>query len=498
MSDGVTRDKIHKDSQMSALQNNSLFQQNAFIDGIWIEAQDQHHIEVTNPANEERIGSIPNMGRAEAIQAVESSYQALQSWKALTAQARADLLLAWHKLTLEHADELAQIMTIEQGKPLAEALGEVKYAASFIQWFAEEGKRIYGDVIPTTNAGQRFLVTKEPVGVVAAITPWNFPIAMITRKAAPALAAGCTIVIKPANETPYCALAIAKLAEKAGIPKGVINVITGKSAEIGAVFTSHEKVKKLTFTGSTPVGRLLMQQCAPTIKKLALELGGNAPLIIFEDADLDKAVQGAMFAKYRNAGQTCVCANRIYVHKNIYKAFSEKFVTAVKALKVGNGLDEGTQIGPLINETAVLKAQKLIDDACAKGASIACGGKKHKLGYSFFEPTVLTNVDQSMEIVGEEIFGPVAPLISFETDEDVIAQANDTIFGLAAYIYTENISRIFKVSEQLEYGMVGMNSTAISNEVVPFGGVKQSGVGREGSKYGLEEFMTIKYLCLGV
>lgn len=483
---------------MSELQNNSLFQQNAFVDGTWIEAQDQHRIEVTNPANEELIGSIPNMGQAETIQAIESSYQALQSWKALTAQARADLLLAWHKLTLEHADELAQIMTIEQGKPLAEALGEVKYAASFIQWFAEEGKRIYGDVIPTTNAGQRFLVVKEPVGVVAAITPWNFPIAMITRKAAPALAAGCTIVIKPANETPYCALALAKLAEQAGIPKGVINVVTGKSAEIGSVFTSHEKVKKLTFTGSTPVGRLLMEQCAPTIKKLALELGGNAPLIIFEDADLDKAVQGAMLAKYRNAGQTCVCANRIYVHKNIYEAFSKKFVTAVKALKVGNGLDKGTQIGPLINEKAVLKAQKLIDDACAKGAFIACGGKKHELGYSFFEPTVLTNVDQSMEIVGEEIFGPVAPLISFETDEEVIAQANDTIFGLAAYIYTENISRIFKVSEQLEYGMVGMNSTAISNEVVPFGGVKQSGVGREGSKYGLEEFMTIKYLCLGV
>lgn len=483
---------------MSVLQNNSLFQQNAFIDGNWIEAQDQHRIEVTNPANEELIGSIPNMGQVEAIQAVESSYKALQSWKALTAQARADLLLAWHKLTLEHADELAQIMTIEQGKPLAEALGEVKYAASFIQWFAEEGKRIYGDVIPTTNAGQRFLVIKEPVGVVAAITPWNFPIAMITRKAAPALAAGCTIVIKPANETPYCALALAKLAEQAGIPKGVINVVTGKSAEIGSVFTSHEKVKKLTFTGSTPVGRLLMEQCAPTIKKLALELGGNAPLLIFEDADLEKAVQGAILAKYRNAGQTCVCANRIYVHKNIYKAFSEKFVTAVKALKVGNGLDEGTQIGPLINEKAVLKAQKLIDDACAKGASIACGGKKHELGYSFFEPTVLTNVDQTMEIVSEEIFGPVAPLISFETDDEVIAQANDTIFGLAAYIYTENISRIFKVSEQLEYGMVGMNSTAISNEVVPFGGVKQSGIGREGSKYGLEEFMTIKYLCLGV
>ncbi|OTG68397.1 succinate-semialdehyde dehydrogenase (NADP(+)) [Acinetobacter sp. ANC 4470] len=483
---------------MLGLKTNDLFQQNAFIDGVWVEAQDKNRIDVTNPANEEVIGSIPNMGKAEAVQAVESSYQALQSWKALTAQARADLLLAWYKLTLEHAEDLARLMTIEQGKPLAEALGEVKYAASFIQWFAEEGKRTYGDVIPTTNAGQRFLVVKEPIGVVAAITPWNFPLAMITRKAAPALAAGCTIVIKPANETPYCALAIAKLAEKAGIPKGVINVITGKSAEIGSVFTSHEKVKKLTFTGSTPVGRLLMEQCAPTIKKLALELGGNAPLIIFEDADLDKAVQGAMLAKYRNAGQTCVCANRIYVHKNIYAAFSEKFVAAVQALKVGNGLDEGTQIGPLINEKAVLKAQKLIDDACAKGASVACGGKKHELGYGFFEPTVLTNVDRSMEIVGEEIFGPVAPLISFETDEEVIAQANDTIFGLAAYIYTENISRIFKVSEQLEYGMVGMNTTAISNEVVPFGGVKQSGVGREGSKYGLEEFMTIKYLCLGV
>lgn len=483
---------------MSLLQDNALFQQSAFIHGEWVEANDQDRVLVTNPATDEEIGSIPNMGQAEALQAVESSYQALQSWKALTAQARADLLLAWHKLTLEHANELAQIMTIEQGKPLAEALGEVKYAASFIQWFAEEGKRVYGDVIPTTNAGQRFLVTKEPVGVVAAITPWNFPLAMITRKAAPALAAGCTIVIKPANETPYCALAIAKLAEKAGIPAGVINVVTGKSEAIGSVFTTHEKVKKLTFTGSTPVGRLLMQQCAPTIKKLALELGGNAPLIVFEDADLDKAVQGAMLAKYRNAGQTCVCANRIYVHQNVYAAFTEKFVAAVKALKVGNGLDEGTQIGPLINEKAVIKAEKLIDEACSKGAQIACGGQRHALGHSFFEPTILTNVDQSMEIVSEEIFGPVAPLISFETDEEVIQQANATIYGLAAYIYTENISRIFKVSEQLEYGMVGMNSTAISNEVVPFGGVKQSGIGREGSKYGLEEFMTIKYLCLAV
>ncbi|MFI7965143.1 NAD-dependent succinate-semialdehyde dehydrogenase, partial [Acinetobacter baumannii] len=415
-----------------------------------------------------------------------------------TAQNRADILLAWHKLVLDYTDELALIMTIEQGKPLAEAKGEVRYAASFIQWFAEEGKRIYGDVIPTVNNQQRFIISKEPVGVVAAITPWNFPIAMITRKAAPALAAGCTVVIKPANETPYCALAIAKLAEKAGIPAGVINVVTGKSQEIGSVFTSHEKVKKLTFTGSTPVGRLLMQQCSSTIKKLALELGGNAPLIVFDDADLDKAVQGAIFAKFRNAGQTCVCANRIYVHDNIYQAFAEKFVQEVQKFKVGNGLEDGVQIGPLINEKAVLKAQQLIDDAVSKGAKVACGGKQHALGQTFYEPSVLTNVDRTMEIVQEEIFGPVAPLIRFTDEADVVSQANDTIFGLAAYVYSENISRLWRVSEQLEYGMVGMNATAISNEVVPFGGVKQSGVGREGSKYGLEEFMTIKYMCLGL
>lgn len=483
---------------MSALNDNPLFVQNALIHGQWVAAHDQDQVVVTNPATDEVLGHIPNMGQAEAIEAVESAAQAFNAWKALTAQQRSDRLLAWHKLTLEHAEDLALIMTIEQGKPLAEALGEVRYAASFIQWFAEEGKRLYGDVIPTTNAGQRFLVTKEPVGVVAAITPWNFPLAMITRKAAPALAAGCTIVIKPANETPYCALAIAKLAEQAGIPAGVLNVVTGKSQEIGEVFTSHEKVKKVTFTGSTPVGRLLMQQSAPSIKKLALELGGNAPLIIFEDADLDKAVQGAILAKYRNAGQTCVCANRLYVHDKVYDAFAEKFVAEVKALNVGNGLDENVQIGPLINEKAVLKAKSLIDDACAKGATIACGGDRHALGKTFFQPTVLTNVDRSMDIVDEEIFGPVAPLIRFSEDSDVIEQANATIYGLAAYVYSENISRIFKVAEQLEYGMVGMNSTAISNEVVPFGGVKQSGIGREGSKYGLEDFISLKYLCLGV
>ncbi|MBO9528424.1 MAG: NAD-dependent succinate-semialdehyde dehydrogenase [Acinetobacter oleivorans] len=483
---------------MSSLQSTELFQQQAYINGQWLAAQSNARVPVTNPATGEEIGTIPNMGAAEATQAVEAAYTALQSWKALTAQNRADILLAWYKLVLDHIDELALIMTIEQGKPLAEAKGEVRYAASFIQWFAEEGKRIYGDVIPTVNNQQRFIISKEPVGVVAAITPWNFPIAMITRKAAPALAAGCTVVIKPANETPYCAFAIAKLAEKAGIPAGVINVVTGKSQEIGSVFTSHEKVKKLTFTGSTPVGRLLMQQCSSTIKKLALELGGNAPLIVFDDADLDKAVQGAIFAKFRNAGQTCVCANRIYVHDYIYQAFAEKFVQEVQKFKVGNGLEDGVQIGPLINEKAVLKAQQLIDNAVSKGAKVACGGKQHALGQTFYEPSVLTNVDRTMEIVQEEIFGPVAPLIRFTDEADVVAQANDTIFGLAAYVYSENISRLWRVSEQLEYGMVGMNATAISNEVVPFGGVKQSGVGREGSKYGLEEFMTIKYMCLGL
>ena len=483
---------------MSSLQSTELFQQQAYINGQWLAAQSNATVPVSNPATGEEIGTIPNMGAAEATQAVEAAYTALQSWKALTAQNRADILLAWYKLVLDYTDELALIMTIEQGKPLTEAKGEVRYAASFIQWFAEEGKRIYGDVIPTVNNQQRFIISKEPVGVVAAITPWNFPIAMITRKAAPALAAGCTVVIKPANETPYCALAIAKLAERAGIPAGVINVVTGKSQEIGSVFTSHEKVKKLTFTGSTPVGRLLMQQCSSTIKKLALELGGNAPLIVFDDADLDKAVQGAIFAKFRNAGQTCVCANRIYVHDNIYQAFAEKFVQEVQKFKVGNGLEDGVQIGPLINEKAVLKAQQLIDDAVSKGAKIACGGKQHALGQTFYEPSVLTNVDRTMEIVQEEIFGPVAPLIRFTDEADVVAQANDTIFGLAAYVYSENISRLWRVSEQLEYGMVGMNATAISNEVVPFGGVKQSGVGREGSKYGLEEFMTIKYMCLGL
>lgn len=483
---------------MKNLKKQDLFQQSAFINGQWVEAEGKASITVTNPATNETIGTVPNMGRDETSKAIDGAYDAFKSWKAMTAQERADILLLWHKLTLENAEDLALIMTTEQGKPFNEALGEVKYAASFIQWFAEEGKRIYGDVIPTTNKNQRFIITKEPLGVVAAITPWNFPLAMITRKAAPALAAGCPIVIKPANETPYCALAIAKLAEQAGVPPGVINVITGDSATIGDVFTSSEKVKKLTFTGSTPIGRLLMGKCASTIKKLALELGGNAPLIVFDDANLDKAVEGALLAKFRNGGQTCVCVNRIYVHEDVYQSFTDKFIDAVKTLKVGNGLDENVNIGPLINEKSITKVQSLIKEACDDGAVLAYGGNRHELGATFFEPTVLTHVNKDMNIVSEEIFGPIAPIISFKDDEEVIEQANNTIYGLAAYVYTENISRVFTISEQLEYGMIGMNSTAISNEVVPFGGVKQSGIGREGSKYGLEEFLTIKYLCLGI
>ncbi|WP_169392034.1 MULTISPECIES: NAD-dependent succinate-semialdehyde dehydrogenase [Psychrobacter] len=483
---------------MKNLKNKDLFQQSAYINGQWVEAEGNACVTVTNPATNETIGFVPNMGRDETAKAINGAYDAFKSWKAMTAQERADILLSWHKLTLDNAEDLALIMTTEQGKPFSEALGEVKYAASFIQWFAEEGKRIYGDVIPTTNKNQRFIITKEPLGVVAAITPWNFPLAMITRKAAPALAAGCPIVIKPANETPYCALAIAKLAEQAGVPAGVINVITGDSATIGDVLTSSEKVKKLTFTGSTPIGRLLMGKCAATIKKVALELGGNAPLIVFDDANLDKAVEGALMAKFRNGGQTCVCVNRIYVHEDVYQAFTDKFIAAVKTLKVGNGLDDKVNIGPLINEKSITKVQSLIKEACDDGAVLACGGNRHDLGATFFEPTVLTHVNKDMNIVSEEIFGPIAPIISFKNDDEVIEQANDTIYGLAAYVYTENISRVFTISEQLEYGMIGMNSTAISNEVVPFGGVKQSGIGREGSKYGLEEFLTIKYLCLGI
>ena len=476
--------------------NTSLLLQAAYINGAWVTADDT--VAVDNPATGAIIGSVPNLGAAATEQAVAAAHAALAPWQALTAQQRADVLLRWYQLMLEHADDLAALMTLEQGKPLAEALGEVKYAASFVQWFAEEGKRLYGDVIPSPSPDKHLLVSKEAIGVVAAITPWNFPLAMITRKAAPALAAGCTMVLKPANETPFSALALAKLAEQAGIPKGVLNVVTGDAVAIGSVLTSHPEVRKLTFTGSTPVGRLLMQQCAATVKKMSLELGGNAPFIVFDDADLDKAVQGAVFAKFRNAGQTCVCANRFYIHRSVYAEFAQKFAAAVAQLQVGNGMETGVHIGPLINQKAVNKVETLLQDALDKGAQVLTGGKAHALGGNFFEPTVLSDVNADMALVSDEIFGPVAPLIAFDDEAEAIAAANNTIYGLAAYVYSENLSRIMRVSRQLEYGMVGINTSAISNEVVPFGGVKQSGLGREGSKYGIEDFMETKYLCIAV
>jgi succinate-semialdehyde dehydrogenase/glutarate-semialdehyde dehydrogenase len=455
-------------------------------------------VDVHDPANGEHLGHVPLMGGAEAVRAIEAADAALAGWRAKTAKERAQILRRWFELLLEHEQDLAQLMTFEQGKPLHEALGEIRYAASFIEWFAEEGKRIYGDVIPSPAADKRLLVIKQGIGVCAAITPWNFPAAMITRKAAPALAAGCTLVIKPANETPFSALALVELAERAGVPAGVINVVTGDAPAIGAQLTGHPLVRKLSFTGSTPVGRLLMGQCAETIKKVSLELGGNAPFIVFEDADIEAAVEGALVAKYRNAGQTCVCVNRFYVHDAVYERFTARFVERVRELDVGHGSAEGTQIGPLITDKAVAKVQSLIDDATAKGADLLLGGKPHALGGNFFEPTVLGGIRPGMDLLQDEIFGPVAALVRFSSDDEVIALANDTLYGLAAYFYSRDIARVFKVAERLEYGMVGVNTGLISNEVAPFGGVKQSGLGREGSKYGIEDYLEIKYLCLAV
>lgn len=475
-----------------------LLSERAYINGQWLSADSGETVAVINPANNEVLGCVPNMGREETHLAVDAAERAFKLWKKYTAHERAALLKKWFHLMHEYADELAKLMTLEQGKPLTEALGEVKYAASFIEWFAEEGKRLYGDVIPSPAKDKRLLVTKEPIGVCAAITPWNFPLAMITRKAAPALAAGCTMVLKPANETPFSALAMAKLAELAGIPAGVFNVVTGRAQAIGGVLTSHPQVRKLTFTGSTEIGRLLMGQCADTVKKVALELGGNAPFIVFDDADIDKAVSDAMLAKYRNAGQTCVCANRFYVQRGVADEFTTKFVAKVKQLSVGSGLDAGVEIGPLINQKAGEKVQSLLADAVSKGAKVLTGGKAHSLGGNFYEPTVITDVALGMDILDEEIFGPLAPIVIFDTEDEVIAAANNTIFGLAAYMYSETLSRVWRVSEQLEYGMVGINASAISNEVVPFGGVKQSGLGREGSKYGIEDFVETKYLCMGI
>ena len=480
------------------LQDASLFRQQAYVDGAWIDADSGATVKVDNPATGETLGTIPKLGRAETKRAIDAANRALPAWRALTAKERSAKLRRWYELMIENQDDLGRLMTLEQGKPLAEAKGEIAYAASFIEWFAEEAKRIYGDTIPGHQADKRILVIKQPIGVTAAITPWNFPTAMITRKAGPALAAGCTMVIKPASQTPYSALALVELAERAGIPKGVLSVVTGSAAEIGAELTESPIVRKISFTGSTEIGAKLMEQSAPTIKKLSLELGGNAPFIVFDDADLDKAVEGAIASKYRNAGQTCVCVNRLYIQDGVYDAFAEKFKAAVAKLKVGNGLEEGVTIGPLIDAKAAAKVKEHIDDAVSQGARVIAGGKAHANGGSYFEPTILADVPRSAKVSKEETFGPLAPLFRFKDEAEVIELANDTEFGLASYFYARDLSRVFRVAEALEYGMVGINTGLISNEVAPFGGVKASGLGREGSKYGIEDYLEIKYLCLGI
>ncbi|MDH1315526.1 NADP-dependent succinate-semialdehyde dehydrogenase [Shewanella xiamenensis] len=476
----------------------SLLRQQCYINGQWCDAQSKETVAIANPATGAVIASVPVMGQVETQAAIAAAEAALPAWRALTAKERGAKLRRWFELLNENSDDLALMMTTEQGKPLAEAKGEVTYAASFIEWFAEEAKRVYGDTIPGHQGDKRIMVIKQPVGVTAAITPWNFPAAMITRKAAPALAAGCTMVVKPAPQTPFTALALAVLAERAGIPAGVFSVITGDAIGIGNEMCSNPVVRKLSFTGSTQVGIKLMEQCAPTLKKLSLELGGNAPFIVFDDANIDAAVEGAMIAKYRNAGQTCVCANRIYVQAGVYDEFARKLSIAVGKLKVGEGITEGVTTGPLINRAAVEKVQSHLEDALSKGATVVAGGKPHSLGGNFFEPTVLTHVDSSMRVAREETFGPLAPLFKFTDVDDVIKQANDTEFGLAAYFYGRDISLVWKVAEALEYGMVGVNTGLISTEVAPFGGMKSSGLGREGSKFGIEEYLEIKYICMSV
>lgn len=480
------------------LKDPSLLRQQCYINGLWCDAESKETVAIANPATGAVIASVPVMGQVETQAAIKAAEAALPAWRALTAKERGAKLRRWFELLNENSDDLALLMTTEQGKPLAEAKGEVTYAASFIEWFAEEAKRIYGDTIPGHQGDKRLMVIKQPVGVTAAITPWNFPAAMITRKAAPALAAGCTMVVKPAPQTPFTALALAELAERAGIPAGVFSVVTGDAIAIGNEMCSNPIVRKLSFTGSTNVGIKLMEQCAPTLKKLSLELGGNAPFIVFNDANIDAAVEGAMIAKYRNAGQTCVCANRIYVQDGVYDEFALKLSAVVGKLKVGEGIKEGVTTGPLINAAAVEKVQSHLIDAIAKGASVLAGGKVHDLGGNFFEPTVLTNVDKSMRVAREETFGPLAPLFKFSDVDDVIKQANDTEFGLAAYFYGRDISLVWKVAEALEYGMVGVNTGLISTEVAPFGGMKSSGLGREGSKFGIEEYLEMKYICMSV
>ena len=480
------------------LNNPDLLKQQLYINGAWVDATDKKTFAVTNPATGGKIADVPSTTAAQVEYAVEAAETALATWKLTTAKERSALLRKWFNLIVENQEDLAVILSTEQGKPLTESRGEILYGASFIEWFAEEAKRTYGDVIPHDKHGRRLVVIKQPVGVVAAITPWNFPNAMITRKVGPALAAGCTVVIKPASETPLSALALVALAEQAGIPKGVINVVTGSSREIGGVLTTHSAVKKVSFTGSTQVGKLLMEQCASTMKKVSMELGGNAPFIVFEDANLDKAVEGAIASKFRNSGQTCVCTNRILVHASIHDAFLAKLTEAVKRLKVASAFENGAEQGPLINEKSVEKIEEHIADAISKGARVVIGGQRHALGQTFFEPTVLSGVTQDMLVAKDETFAPLAPVFKFSTDEQAIQMANDTEFGLASYIYTESLSRAWKVGEALEYGMVGINEGLISTEVAPFGGIKESGSGREGSKYGIEDYLEIKYMCMGI
>ncbi len=478
------------------LSDPKLFREACYIDGAWV-AGDGPGIAVDNPATGEVIGHVPTLGAAETRRAIDAAARAFPAWSARPAKERAAVLRRWFELMLQHQDDLARLMTLEQGKPLAESRGETVYAASFLEWFAEEAKRVYGDTIPAPQADKRLLVLKQPIGVVACITPWNFPLAMITRKAGPALAAGCTVVLKPASQTPFSALALAELGERAGLPKGVLNVVTGPAEEIGGELTSNPTVRKLSFTGSTAIGKVLMAQCAGTVKKLSLELGGNAPFIVFDDADLDRAVEGAIVSKYRNTGQTCVCANRILVQDTVYDAFAAKLVEAVKALAPAPGLEAGATQGPLIDDRAVEKVEAHVADATAKGARVLTGGRRHGRGGRFFEPTVLGDVTPAMAVAREETFGPVAPLFRFRDEAEALALANDTEFGLAAYFYGRDLARVWRVAEALEYGIVGVNTGLISTEVAPFGGVKESGLGREGSKYGIDEFLEIKYLCLG-
>jgi len=479
------------------LQDSKLFRQACYIDGSWVEAGVQGSIAVDNPATAETIGVVPKLGRAETRTAIDAAARAFPAWRRKTAKERAAVMRRWFDLMMANQDDLARLMTTEQGKPLTESRGEVAYAASFLEWFGEEAKRIYGDTIPGHQPDKRIVVIKEPIGVVACITPWNFPLAMITRKAGPAIAAGCTVVLKPASQTPFSALALAELAERAGVPKGVFNVITGPATEIGGELTSNPTVRKVSFTGSTEIGKLLMAQAATTVKKLSLELGGNAPFIVFDDADLDAAVEGAIASKYRNTGQTCVCANRLLVQDTVYDAFADKLSAAVKKLTPAPGMDAKATQGPLIDDRAVEKVESHIADATSKGAKVLVGGKRHALGGRFFEPTILTDVTPQMAVAREETFGPVAPLFRFRDEAEAIALANDTEFGLAAYFYGRDVGRIWRVAEALEYGIVGINTGLISTEVAPFGGVKESGLGREGSKYGIEEFLEVKYLCMG-